>query len=311
VPGRRALVSGATGFIGGQLARALLERGWSVRCLVRDAARARGRLPAAAELHEGDALEPDSLQGAGAEADVAYYLIHGMGRGNRGSFEEREVRCAENFARMASREGVSRVVYLGGLGDRPQSHHLRSRQLTAEAREGLGPPLTYFRAGMVVGPQSESYRTLRYLVQRLPAMIAPAWLQNPTQPIWIGDVVEYLAAAPAVPAAAGREIQVGGPDVLSYAEMLDLMADALGLRRRPRVPVPLITPWLSSLWIGLVTPVDAGVARPLVESLSSPTVISDPSGAALFDVSPIGFPEALRLTLAEEGLDTLSRRDGR
>jgi hypothetical protein len=127
---------------------------------------------------------------------------------------------------------------------------------------------------MVVGAGSESYRTLRYLVQRLPAMIGPAWLKTPTQAIAIDDVIAYLVAAPDVPASAGREVQIAGPDVLSYGEMLDLMADALGVRRRPRVPVPLITPWLSSLWIGLVTPVDAGVARPLVEGLSTPTTSS-------------------------------------
>ena len=154
---------------------------------------------------------------------------------------------------MAKREGVRRVVYLGGLGDRPQSRHLRSRDRTARILTELGPPLTYFRAGMIVGAGSESYRTLRYLVQRLPAMIGPAWLSKPTQPIGIDDVVAYLAAAPDVAGSEGREVQIGGPDVLSYGEMLDLMADALGVRRRPRVPVPLITPWLSSLWIGLVT----------------------------------------------------------
>ena len=201
---------------------------------------------------------------------------------------------------MAAREGVRRVVYLGGLGDRPESAHLRSRHRTAEILSELGPPLTYFRAGMVVGAGSESYRTLRYLVQRLPAMIGPAWLKQPTQPIGVDDVMAYLAAAPDVAASEGREIQIGGPDVLSYGEMLDAMADALGVRRRPRIPVPLLTPRLSSLWIGLVTPVDAGVARPLVEGLSTPTIVTDRSGADQFDVEPIPFMEALRAALAED-----------
>ena len=153
---------------------------------------------------------------------------------------------------------------------------------------------------MIVGAGSESYRTLRYLVQRLPAMIGPAWLKTPTQAIAIDDVIAYLVAAPDVPASAGREVQIAGPDVLSYGEMLDLMADALGVRRRPRVPVPLITPWLSSLWIGLVTPVDAGVARPLVEGLSTPTTVTDSSGAELFDVHPMPFMDALRKALDED-----------
>src|SRR6185436_1111436 len=165
---------------------------------------------------------------------------------------------------MATEEGVGRVVYLGGLGDEPRSKHLRSRHQTAVVLREFGPPLTYFRAAMVVGTGSESYKTLRYLVQRLPAMIAPSWLKTRTQPIAIDDVLDYLAAAPRVAGSAGREVQIGGPDVLAYGEMLDRMAAALGTYRRPKVPVPLLTPWLSSLWIGLITPVDAGVARPLV-----------------------------------------------
>jgi uncharacterized protein YbjT (DUF2867 family) len=132
-------------------------------------------------------------------------------------------------------------------------------------------------------------------------MIAPAWLKNPTQPIAIDDVLAYLVQAPEVPDSAGREIQIGGPDVLPYGEMLDRMSDVLGVRRRPRVPVPLITPWLSSLWVGLVTPVDAGVARPLIEGLSAPTVVTDDSGMRLFDVEPVGFDEALRRAVAEDG----------
>jgi uncharacterized protein YbjT (DUF2867 family) len=210
---RRALVTGATGFVGGRLAAALADRGF--------------------ELHEADVLDADALRGAGEGVEIAYYLIHAMGRGARGEFEERERQSARNFAEMATREGIARVVYLGGLGDRPGSAHLRSRHRTAEILSELGPPLTYFRAEMIVGAGSESYRTLRYLVQRLPAMIGPAWLKTPTQAIAIDDVLAYLVAAPDVPASAGREVQIAGPDVLSYGEMLDLMADALGGRRRP------------------------------------------------------------------------------
>jgi uncharacterized protein YbjT (DUF2867 family) len=297
---RRALVTGATGFVGGRLATALADRGWEVRCLVRDRSKA-GRLARLGfELHEGDVLDAETLREAGEGAEIAYYLVHAMGRGARGEFEERERRGAQNFAEMAARQGVRRVVYLGGLGDRPESAHLRSRHRTAEILSELGPPLTYFRAGMVVGAGSESYRTLRYLVQRLPAMIGPAWLKQPTQPIGVDDVTAYLVAAPDVAASEGREIQIGGPDVLSYGEMLDAMADALGVRRRPRIPVPLLTPRLSSLWIGLVTPVDVGVARPLVEGLSTPTIVTDRSGADQFDVEPIPFMEALRAALAED-----------
>jgi uncharacterized protein YbjT (DUF2867 family) len=252
----RALVTGATGFIGRRLARRLSTAGWDVRCLVRDPG-----TPAARAVSPPASTPP---------------------------------------LRRSDRLGVQRMVYLGGLGDRPTSRHLRSRHETAEVLKAVGPPLTYFRAGMVVGAESESYRTLRYLVQRLPAMIAPAWLANATQPIAIDDALTYLERAAAVPDSARREIQIGGPDVLTYAEMLDRMALVLGIRRRPRIPVPLITPWLSSLWIGLVTPVDAGVARPLIEGLATPTTVTDPSGMALFDLQPIGFEEALRRAVAED-----------
>jgi uncharacterized protein YbjT (DUF2867 family) len=297
----RALVAGATGFIGQALCERLRSDGVDVRALVRSATRTRGLPVDDLELHEGDVLEPDTLVGAGEDVDVAYYLVHSMGRGaDAGDFEARELRAAQAFAGMCTREGVERVIYLGGLGDRPGSKHLRSRRGTALALQEHGPPLTYFRAGMVVGAGSESYRTLRHLVARLPFMIAPRWLSTPTQPIDIDDVVAYLAAAPYIEASTGREIQIGSPDVLAYGEMLDRMALALGKRPRPKLPVPLLTPWLSSLWIGLVTPVDAAVARPLIEGLSTETVVTDASGGALFDVEPIGFDESLRKAVAAE-----------
>jgi uncharacterized protein YbjT (DUF2867 family) len=296
----KALVTGATGAVGGRLVEALAERGFELRCLVRDAERASHLADAGHELHEGDVLKPDTLAGAGEGVDVAYYLIHSMGRGGDDDFEERERRSARAFAEVMSREGVERVIYLGGLGDDPGSEHLRSRHETAKILAEHGPPLTYFRAAMVVGAASESYKTLRYLVERLPAMIAPRWLSTTTQPIAIDDAIEYLAEAPSIPETAGREVQIGGTDVLSYGEMLDVMARVLGKRPRPKIPVPVITPRLSSLWIGLVTPVDAGVARPLIEGLSTRTVVTDPSAAELFDVDPVGAEEALRRAYREE-----------
>ncbi|HZB05673.1 MAG TPA: NAD(P)H-binding protein [Thermoleophilaceae bacterium] len=296
----RALVTGATGFVGGRLAEALAARGADVRCLVRDRGRSRDLESAGHELHQGDVLDAGSLRGAGEGVTTAYYLVHSMGRGtDRAGFAERERRAAANFAEMAAAEGVERVVYLGGLGDE-RSEHLRSRAATAEALAEHGPPLVYFRAAMVIGATSESYRTVRYLVERLPAMIAPSWLRNRTQPIAIDDVLEYLVQAAERPEAAGREIQIGGPDVLTYSELLDVMAEVLGKRRRPKVPVPLLSPTLSSHWIGLVTPVDAGVARPLIESLASETIVTNPEPARLFDVELMNTRDALRQARAEE-----------
>lgn len=269
-----------------------------MRCLVRDRSRARGLELAGYELHQGDVTDRESLEGVGGDIDVAYFLIHAMA-GGRG-FDERERQGALNFARMAKRERIGRVVYLGGLGDESKSKHLRSRHETAQVLSAEGPPLTYVRAAMVVGADSESYRTLRYLVRRLPLMIAPAWLKTATQPIGIDDVVEYLRRAPDVPESQGREVQIGGPDILSYGDMLDRMAVAMRKRPRPKLPVPFITPWLSALWLGLVTPVDTKVARPLVEGLTTATIVTDPSGAEPFGISPLSFDETLRLALDED-----------
>jgi uncharacterized protein YbjT (DUF2867 family) len=272
--------------------------GATVRCLVRDRSKARSLEQEGLDLQVGDITDAGSLEGAGKDVDVAYFLVHAMAGG--AGFAEREKQGARNFAQMAKREGVRRVVYLGGLGDESESEHLRSRHETARILAAEGPPLTYFRAAMVVGAGSESYKTLRYLVGRLPVMIAPSWLRTPTQPVAVDATVEYLRRAPEVPESAGREVQIGGPDVLSYAAMLDRMALVMGKPPRRQVPVPLITPWLSALWLGLVTPVDTKVARPLVEGLTTATVVTDPTGAEPFGITPESFDEALRRALAEE-----------
>jgi uncharacterized protein YbjT (DUF2867 family) len=294
----RVLITGATGFIGGRLADELAACGAAVRCLVRDRSRATRLEAAGYALHTGDVIDAPSLVGAGEGIDVAYFLIHAMAGG--AGFEERERQGARNFAAMAKREGIGRVIYLGGLGEESASKHLSSRHEAGRILADEGPPLTYFRAAMVVGARSESYRTLRYLVRRLPVMIAPAWLKTATQPIGIDDVLEYLRRAPEVPESEGCEVQIGGPDVLSYGEMLDRMALAMGRRPRPQIPVPFITPWLSALWLGLVTPVDTKVARPLVEGLTTATVVTDPTGAAPFGIVPLSFDAALKRALDED-----------
>lgn len=292
------LVTGASGYIGGLLARRLRSTGRTVGGVARDPSRL--DLGPDVAVHRADMLEPDSLRRIDVGYTTAYYLVHSMGRGGDGGYERRDEQAASHFARYAKDAGIEQVVYLGGLGDRPGSPHLRSRLRVGEILRDEGPPLTWLRAGMIVGAGSDSYRTLRYLVERLPVMLAPEWLKTPTQAVAIGDVLRYLVGSIEIAGARGRQIQIGSPEILTYGSMLDAMADALGRRRRPRIPVPLLSPWLSSHWIGLVTPVDAGVARPLVEGLSTDTTVTDRSGMELFDFTPIPFAQALNEAIAED-----------
>ena len=290
-------IAGSTGYIGGLLAERLLEAGCTVRALARRPEGAPGLQMRGAEVRRADVLEPSTLGPALEGASTAYYLVHSMGRGSGGGYAQRDLRGASNFATAAESAGVERIVYLGGLGE--GSEHLSSRHETARALGEGRVPVTYLRAAAVIGAGSESFRTMLYLVRRLPVMVTPRWVSSRTQPIAVADVVEYLARAPAIEEAAGREVQIGGPDVTTYGGMMEALAREMG-RRPPRMlPVPALTPWLSSLWIGLVTPVDTGVARPLVEGMSTETVVGDASGMALFDVEPTPMAEAMRAALRE------------
>lgn len=289
------LVAGATGYVGELLSRSLLADGGS---MARRRERASDLAAAGAEVVEADVLEPETLAPALAGVDVAYYLVHSMGRGGSGDFAELDRRAAGNFGRAAREAGMQRIVYVGGLGS-SSSKHLRSRHETAEVLASAGVPLTYFRAAAVLGAGSESFRTIYYLVKRLPFMLAPSWTENRTQPIAIDDVLAYLGAAATLEAASGRTIEIGGPEVTTYAGMMDDMAVALGIRPRPRLSVPVLSPGLSSRRLGLVTPVDTGVARPLVEGLATDTVVEDPSGMELFEVEPTPVATAMRAAVEE------------
>ena len=286
-------VAGSTGYIGGLLCGRLREDGKQVRALARSPERAEELRQAGCEVRKADVLEPETLGPALEGAEVAYYLVHSMGRGSDGDFAARDHEAAENFAAAAAAAGVKRIVYLGGLGE--GSKHLDSRHATAETLRKGTVPVSYFRAAAVIGAGSESFRTVFYLVRRLPVMVTPRWVTTRTQPIAVGDAVYCLATASDLSLAADREIQLGGPDVTTYGGMIDELAQALGRRRPLRLVLPVLSPRLSSLWIGLVTPVDAGVAKPLIEGLSTETVVSDPSGMELLGGPPrTPLQEALR-----------------
>jgi uncharacterized protein YbjT (DUF2867 family) len=286
-------VAGATGYVGGELCARLREQGQEVRALARNPSRAEDLAELGCEVRKADVLAPETLGPALEGADVAYYLVHSMGRGSGGDFAQRDKEGAANFADGAAAAGVRRIVYLGGLGD--GSEHLASRHATAGQLRAGEVPVTYFRAAAVIGAGSESFLTIFHLVRRLPVMITPRWVSTRTQPIAIDDAVGFLAAAADLDAPLDREIQIGGPDVTTYGGMIDELAAALGRRPPLRITVPVLTPRLSSLWIGLVTPVDAGVAQPLVEGLSAETIVTDPSGLELLPAtSRIPLPEALR-----------------
>lgn len=287
-------VAGSTGYIGGLLCRRLREDGHDVRALARDPGGAAELAAIGCEVVRADVLDRASLDSALEGADVAYYLVHSMGRGaDDGDYAQRDVEGAENFAAAAAAGGVRRIVYLGGLGE--GSEHLASRHATATALRGGSVPVAYLRAAAVIGAGSESFLTVFYLVRRLPLMVTPRWVTTRTQPIAVADAVSYLAAAADLELAVDRELQIGGPDVTTYGGMIDEVARALGRRPPLRITVPVLSPHLSSLWIGLVTPVDAGVARPLIEGLATETIVSDRSGMKLLGPELGGTPLAQAL----------------
>jgi len=287
-------LTGATGHVGGRLLPALLDAGHEVRCVVRDPATA--RLPAGARVVGGDVLSGEGLADALAGADVAYYLVHSMG--GAGDFAERDRRAARTFGAAVRDARVARTVYLGGLegDDDGASEHLRSRHEVAAVLRGLVPELVHVRAAMIVGEGSASFQMLRGLVERLPVMITPRWLQTRSQPVAIADVVAALAML-AVRPDAPAEVQLGGADVLTYREMLGRYAAVAGRRPPVQIPVPLFTPRLSSYWVALVTPVSLGLVQPLVEGLHAETVVREPPPAGLND-APLGFDAAVRAALA-------------
>jgi uncharacterized protein YbjT (DUF2867 family) len=297
---RTILVTGATGYVGGRLVPRLLAAGHRVRCLVRDPVRLQGRswLPHV-EVVPGDVLKAESLPEAMRGVDAVYYLIHSMGGG--GGFSERDVEAARNCAHAAREAGVRRIVYVGGLGD-PQaelSPHLRSRQETGAVLREAGVPVTEFRAAVIVGSGSLSFEMIRYLTERLPVMICPRWVFTRVQPIAIRNLLDYLVAALDSVESAGRVLEIGGQDVLTYAGMMMGYARARGLKRR-LISVPVLTPRLSSYWVHLITPIPAVIAQPLIKGLGNEVVVRDNTARQLFPaIELLDYETAVRLALGK------------
>lgn len=296
-------VTGATGYIGGRLAPRLLERGYRVRCLARSAAKLRARPWAGherVEIVEGDAGNQALLEKALRGCAASYYLVHSMDAAGH-QYRERDLALAEAFGKAAARAGVPRILYLGGLGETGAglSRHLSSRREVETALARGGVPVTTLRAAMIIGSGSASFEILRYLVERLPIMITPRWVSTESQPIAVRDVLHYLIAALETPATTGRTLDIGGPDVKSYASIMREMASALHLRRRLVIPVPVLTPRLSSLWIHLVTPLHASIARPLAEGLKNRVVCRSDEAKRLMPHECLTIRQAMDAALAK------------
>lgn len=300
------LVTGATGYVGGRLVSDLLEKGHRIRCLVRD----KNRIPdkwwtSKVEFVEGDVLDYESLIAAFEGIDVAYYLIHSMS-GSDSDLVELERKAATNFGSQAKRQGVDRIIYLGGIEPKSEkwSSHLKSRIETGNALRNSGVSVTEFRAGVIVGSGSLSFELIRYLTERVPILITPKWVQTRTQPISIRDVLSYLVLALDRPLSRDRIIEIGGRDVLTYAEMFARYAVIRNLKR-PIIKVPVLTPRLSSLWVGLVTPINVKIARLLIDGLDNEVVVTDSSAHEIFDIVPMSYEVAVEKALERFDSDSV------
>jgi uncharacterized protein YbjT (DUF2867 family) len=307
LPKSRILLTGATGYVGGRLLKLLETASRPVRCLARRPEHLRARAAATTEIVTGDCLDRASLERAMSGVTAAYYLVHSMG--SSGDFESADRLAATHFGEAARKAGVERIIYLGGLGD-PElslSSHLRSRQEVGDVLRASGVPVIEFRASIVIGSGSVSFELIRALVERLPVMITPRWVSTPAQPIAIEDLLDYLAQALDIPLRASRIFEIGGADQISYAGIMQEYARQRGLRRW-MIRVPVLTPRLSSLWLGLVTTVYARVGRKLIDGVRNPTVVRDPSAMQAFKIRPRGLQEAIARALRNEDAEVAATR---
>lgn len=295
------LVTGASGYIGGRLFPRLINAGHHVICLVRNPQQLKGKKWENVEIREADVLDLASLRPAMQGIEVAYYLIHSMAGGPVG-FEERDHLGGLNFGIAAREAGVQRIIYLGGLGvcEKELSPHLASRQDVGEVLRTSGVPVTEFRAAVVIGSGSMGFEMFRYLTERLPVMITPRWVSTRCQPIAIENVLDYLTLCLTEPRSIGNLYEIGGPEVLTYGSMMQEYALARHLKRY-LLPVPILTPRLSSYWVNIVTPIPASYAQPLIEGLRNEVVVRDPSAQEVFKIKLIPYREALRLALERDG----------
>jgi uncharacterized protein YbjT (DUF2867 family) len=293
------LLTGATGYVGGRLLTALEQRGHDVRCLARRPDNLRRSPQSRHEVVQGDVLDADTLPPALAGIETAYYLVHALAGGR--DFVQDELQGARNFARAAREAGVHRIVYLGGLVPAGEhlSAHLASRTEVGRILREEGPPTCELRASIVIGSGSLSFEMIRALVQRLPVMITPSWTRHRAQPIAIEDVIAYLLAAREVPLDASQVVEIGGPDQVSYADLMRIYAEECGLRR-PMLPVPVLSPRLSSYWLAFITPLQARVGAKLIGSIRHDTVVDNPGPARAFGVEPRGVREAVRRAIQRE-----------
>jgi uncharacterized protein YbjT (DUF2867 family) len=302
------LLTGATGYVGGRLLQALEREGQALRCLVRDPQRLQGRVGPTTQVVAGDLLENSGLEEALAGVEVAYYLVHSMG--SAGAFEADDRRAAQQFGAAARAAGVGRIIYLGGLGQADTgtlSPHLRSRQEVGELLRQCGVPVLEFRASIVLGSGSLSFELIRALVERLPLMVTPRWVSVLAQPIAIEDLVAYLLAAARVPLEGSRVVDIGGADQVTYGDIMRSYARMRGIRLL-MIPVPFLTPNLSSLWLGLITPVYARIGQKLINSVRHPSLVLDASALELFAVRPMGVEEAIRRAQVHEDAAYASTR---
>lgn len=302
----RILLTGASGYVGARLLPALEAAGLRVRCMARRPEYLQGRVAHGTEVVRGDVLDPSTLPAAFAGVQTAYYLVHAMGV--RRGFVEEERRGAEAFALAARQAGVRRLIYLGGLGSEGElSDHLHSRQAVGQILRESGIATLEFRASVIIGSGSLSFEMIRALVDKLPVLITPRWVRSRAQPIGIEDVVAYLVAALQLEMPGSTVVEIGGRDQLSYAELMQEYARQRGLRRWI-LPVPVLTPWLSSLWLGLVTPLYARVGRKLIDSLRHDTVVRTDLADRLFSLRPRGVREAMARALTNEDREFAATR---